>query len=344
MAISSGVAPHYAWLVVNGAKFPCLTGSATQNGTRRSSEFSATIPLNYPGAASALAHLGDNQSGVDVQSVAGNGTLVMGEIDTVTFNYGQNGTIHVTGRDDSNKLYTKKINEKFLNMKTTDVVKKVCQEVGLGCVITGGEGTNAGKELDQEYAKIADGETPAAIIAKCAEQDNARWWVDTSSTLHYDINPQGGGGYSVHYRAGPPEVADFFVLSIKRNVQAGKEINVQIDSWHTKDKKVNSGQGTDPGNGGPLEYKYAIPGLKEEDAQALAQNKADEIGRQEITVTAKVVGDPKITVDSGLSVSGTDFDGSYIIDSVHHTFGMSGYTMTITARNSLEGAGGASPS
>ena len=339
MALSSGVAPHRAWLSVNGFLIPVISGSAEQNGTRRSSTFSATVPLNYPGAAAALAAIGDNQSGVIVENVAGAGPLVMGEIDSTDFHYGQNGTIVATGRCNSVKLHNKKINKKWTDQPTTQVVQDVASMCGLGCQTSGG-GMIAGKECSQEHAKMADGETGASIITKCAEQDNARWWVDPFSVLHYDIDPQGGGGFSIHYDPGPPERADFFTLSIKRNVQAGKQIKVTINSWHTKDKKVNSGEGQAGGNGGPVEYLYNIPGLKQGEPQQRAQNKAKEINRHEITVHVKCVGDPTINVDSGLLVSGTHFDGAYIIDSIHHTFGMGGYTMSITARNSRSGSGG----
>jgi hypothetical protein len=340
MATSQGVAPHRAWISVNGSQFPVLSGHVEQNGTRRSGTFSVTIPLYYPGAEATLAAIGDNQAAVTAQNVNGNGVLITGEVDTTDFHYGQNGTITISGRDNSIKLHNKKFNQTWTSKKTTDVVREVCSQVGLGCVITGGAGTNAGKEIDDEYNKIADGETGAAIVSKMAEQDNARWWME-GMTLHYDIDPQGGGGVSVNYRKGPPEKADFFTLSIKRNVQAGKQIKVTIESWHTKEKQMNSGEGTAGGNGGPVEYQYNIPGLKKGDTEERARNKAKEINRHELTVHVKVVGDPRVNVGSGLSVSGdTAFDQTYIIDSIHHHFGMGGYTMDVVARNSRGGGGG----
>jgi hypothetical protein len=338
MAISTGVAPHRAWLSVNGFLIPVISGDATQNGTRRSSTFSATVPLNYPGAEGALASITDNMSGVIVENVAGSGPLVMGEIDTVDFHYGQTGTIHVSGRDMSSKLHNKKINKKWTDQPTTQVVQDVCQLAGIGCQASGG-GMTAGKELAQEHAKMADGETAASIIAKCAEQDNARWWCDVGGILHYEIDPP-GGGYTVFYDPGPPERSDAFTISVKRNVQAAKQIQVTINSWHTKDKKMNTGKGQSGGSGGPLEYQYNIPGLKQGEPQQRAQNKANEIGRHAVEVTVKCVGDPTINVGSGLTLMGTAFAGAYVIDSIHHSFGMGGYTMTIKAKLGGGGGGG----
>lgn len=340
MAISSGVNPHRAWLSVNGFLIPCISGSAEQSGTRKSSHFSATVPLNYPGAAAALAGLGDNSSGVIVLSNGTQAPLVMGEIDTTDFHFGQNGTIHASGRCKSIKLHNKKSNQKFVNQTTTQVVQTLAGQAGLGASVGGG-GAMAGKKLDQEFAKMTDGQSFASVITKCAELDNARWYVDNDGTLHYDIGP-GGGGYSVHYSPGTPESADFFELSIKRNIQAGKTIKCTVKSWHPKQKKANEGTGTSGGNGGPVEYGYTIPGLQQDQCQKHAKSKADEVARHEITVNVRCVGDPSINVAMGLSVSGTGFfDQSYTIDSIHHQFGMSGHTMSITAR---DGKGGRSAS
>lgn len=331
MAISSGVNPHRAWLTVGGFLIPVKSGSAEQAGTRRSSHFSAVVPLNYPGARQALANPGDAAAGVICQTNGITGTLVLGEFDNIEFNYGENGTISVTGRCNSTKLHNKKTFQKWVNQTTTSIVQQLCSQAGLGCSASGG--FIAGKLIQQDYTKLGDGQSYASIISKCAELDCARWWVDPQSTLHYEIGAQGGGGYSVTYNAGPPESADFLRLSIKRNVQASKQIQCEVKSWHTKDKKEYDGQGSAGGQGGGnVQYGYNIPGLKQNQCQQWAQSKANEVAHHAITVSAHVVGDPSITVDSGLSVSGTDFDGSYVIDKVHHQFGMSGHTMTIEAK------------
>jgi hypothetical protein len=340
VAIATGVHPHRAWLSVNGTLFPVLHGTAVQEGTRQSSTFQATVPLNYPGARQALANLGDNSSGVVVESNGKTGTLVMGEIDATAFTYGQNGTIVVNGRCSSTKLHNKIIHENFVDKTTVEVVEAVAGEAGLGVVATGGGGMMMGKKLDEQFNELVDGQSAASIVTKCAEMDNARWWVDTANTLHYDIQPQGGGGYSVTYHAGPPERADFFTLEIVRNVQAGKEIETYVKSWHPEEKQAAEGEGQVGGDGGPVQYEFQVPTQLQEQAQQYAQNKANEIARHEITVKAHVVGDPTIDVDTGLAVSGTDFDGAYIIDNITHQFGMKGHTMTITARNKREGGSG----
>ena len=64
MAINQGAGPHTAYLIVNGAQLPVSEGSVDQNATRKSSTFSVTVPLNYPGAYDTLAALGQNTASI----------------------------------------------------------------------------------------------------------------------------------------------------------------------------------------------------------------------------------------------------------------------------------------
>jgi hypothetical protein len=346
MATQTGVNPHRAWVSLNGALFPVINGSATVNGTRQSSHWSATIPINYPGAQAAAAGLCDNQSGVIVQSNGKTAPLVIGEADSTTFNYGQNGTIVISGRDNSVRLHNKKWHGKLEDKTTVQVVEMLAGMVGLGVIITGGSGMMYGKKLDQNYVALEEGQSFAAIIAKCAELDNARWFVDVNSVLHYEIDPQPIAGFTVFYQAGPPEKSDAFQISMERNIQAGKTIHVFIKGWHDEEKDSVLAEAVVAGCGTEVQYEFRAPNFIQDQAQKYAQSKANEIARHEITVHAHVIGDPIVTQDSGLGVSGTAFDGTYLIDQIQHTFGMGGHKMTITARSSRGGrtataAGGA---
>src|SRR5437879_2692780 len=103
MAITSGAGPHSATLTVNGATLPIEHGSVSQNAKRKSSTFSAAIPMSYPGASAALAGLGDNEAVVSVSTRGMSATLFTGEVDATDFDY-IGRTIRVTGRDKSAKL------------------------------------------------------------------------------------------------------------------------------------------------------------------------------------------------------------------------------------------------
>lgn len=342
MAITSGAGPHFAFLNCNGS-WPIEHGSVEQQASRKASSFSAAIPLSYPGAEATFAELGDNSATVEVTTRGMGGTLFTGEVDNVTMDY-IGRTIRVSGRDKAAKLHENMTSEKWINKKGSDIVSELAGRVGLGIGSSGAGSIMAGKILEQDHVRLSDNVTFAQVIHKLAEFDGARWFVDTKGMLHYvDMNSP-NGIYTLNYvppTAGPI-IADFMQLSIRRNIQAGKTIEVTVKSWHPKDKKVYEKQATVGGNGGPLKYNYHIPNLKQDHVDQHAKTRANEVAQRELRLTASIVGDPNCNAGMGLQLTGTGyFDQMYIMDTVHHEIGMSGHRTNITAHS---GKGGRSAS
>jgi hypothetical protein len=328
MAISSGVGPHSAWLSINGGMFPIEHGTVEQTSTRKSATFSADIPLNWPGALGALASLGANTATIIV-----NGSpLIVGEIDSAEFDLITSTMIRVSGRDQGAKLHENKTAEKWTNKLGSDIATDLAGRVGLG-VQADSSMLKAGKLVNIDFAKLTDGISYAAAIQKVAELDGARWWVK-NGILNYQSQQNPAGTYPISYSAGPPIVSDALSLRIKKNIQAGKQLNVTVKSWHPKKKQVFTGQAQGGGaNGGSLNYVYHIPSLDQDHVNQYAKAKAKAHSRHGTTIDAEVCGDPSIDVAMALVLSGTGyFDGQYLIDAVSHKFGMGGYTMTITAK------------
>jgi hypothetical protein len=338
MAVSSGAGQHLAWLIVNGQQFPIERGSAEQTATRKSGSFSASLPLWYPGALDTLAALGPNQASVSVLTRGQTATLMSGEIDTVEPDFIA-GTLSVTGRPQSALLHATKSSEKWANMPGSQIVTQLAGRVGLGAVVDPSP-LPAGKQVQNDWAKMTDDISLAAVIHKLAEYDGARWWVN-NGTLYYRLLNNPAGNYALNFTPptnGNPASADFMSLRIRRNVQAGKDINVTVKSWNPRNKQVFQGTSNVAGSGGSQNYVYHIPNLNQEAANQHAKSKAKAHSRHELTVSAKVVGDPSIDVSMGLQVNGTTFfDQVYEIDGIHHDFGMTGHTMSITARSPKEG-------
>lgn len=342
MAISTGAGPHFAWLSVNGATFPIKEGSADQNATKKSSTFSAKLPMSYPGALATFATLGQNTSSIIVSTRGVTATLLTGEIDTADTDLV--GTqIHITGRDQSAMLHATKSAEKWTNQPGSSIVSQLAGRVGLSAQVDPSI-VLAGKQVQIDYAKVTDGVSLASVIHKIAEIDGARWWVSNGTLFYQSLaNPQ--GIYTLNYVPPTPDnpmVADFLQLRIRRNVQASKTINVNVKAWHPKKKQVFVGSGTMTGSvGGTTNYTYHAPNYEQDHVNQFAQSKAREHARDALRLTAEVAGDPSINVAMGLQLSGTGyFDQLYQMDSVRHEFGMRGHTMTITAK--LPGAGGSS--
>lgn len=341
MAITAGAGPHFAFLNCNGS-FPIEHGSVEQQATRKASTFSAAIPMSYPGALQTFATIGDNEASISVITRGMSGTLITGEVDNVDLDY-IGRTIRVTGRDKSAKLHEKMSSEKWLNKTGSEIVQDLAGRVGLSVQIDA-TSLMAGKMLEKDYVRLSDNVTFAQVIHKLAEFDGARWFVDGNGMFHYVTINNPSGIYTLNYV--PPTdgyiTADFLRLSIKRNIPAGKTIEVTVKSWHPKDKKVYEKKATVQGNGGPLTYNYHIPNLKQDHVDQHAKTRANEPAQRELKLTASVVGDPNCNAGMGLQLNGTgEFDQMYIIDTVHHEIGMPGHRTNITAH---AGKGGRSAS
>lgn len=344
MAIDQGAGPHFAWVTVNGAAFLLKSGSVQQHATRRSSTFSGVLPLNMFGALETFASLGENESSIWVENVAGEGTLIEGEIDAYDVKY-VSGLIHFHGRDKSGKLHQMVSSQKWSNQTGANIVSQLAGQAGLGFSSDGGSGLMAGRQVQQDYTKLTNGISLASAIHQLATLDGARWWVQ-GGTLFYMMNGGSSGTFEINYVPpgpggnSPYAAANFLKLSVHRNIQASKTANVSVNSWnHSKKKKYSGSASAGGGVPGSLNYTYALPNLMQDHAQQYAKSRANEIARHGLRITAETVGDPACQAGMTLILTGTGFfDGAYEIDAVDHTFGMGGYTMRITAR--LPGGGG----
>lgn len=337
MAQTSGAGPHAAWVIVDGGTFPVEHGSVEQHKTRKTSTFSAVVPLFYPGAEAAFAQLGDNQTTISVTTRGSTNTLFTGETDTTEFDY-IGGVIRLTGRDKSAKLHESKSSEKWQNKKGSDIVQELAGRVGLS-VQADSSAVMAGKQLEQDYVRLSDNISFAQVIHKMAQVDGARWWVDANGTLQYRTSLSPQGTYTLNYdRSAGYASADFMALKIRRNIQAGKSVKVKVKSWHPKKKEVFEYESNVEGKGGPVQHEYHIPNLLQDHAKQYAKSRAEEYARHELTLHASVAGDPSVNVAMGLILSGTgSFDQLYEMDTVHHEFGMSGHRTNITARSPKSG-------
>jgi hypothetical protein len=183
MAITSGAGPHAAWLTVDGSTIPIEHGEVSQSAKRKSSSFRAAVPLSYPGAAAALANLGDNNATITVMTRGQTATLITGEVDLTDFDFIAR-VINVSGRDKSAKLHDNKTSEKWLNKMPSDIVQDLIGRIGLSGNVTSSS-LMAGKQLQQDYVKLSDNVSFAYVIHKLAELDGARWWVDQNGNFNY---------------------------------------------------------------------------------------------------------------------------------------------------------------
>jgi hypothetical protein len=329
------VSDHRAWIAVNGLSFPILSGSAEQNATRRSSSFSAQIPLGYPGAEAFFALLDTNEATVSVLTGGVTQDLMAGEIDTADFDY-IGGVISVRGRCKSAKLHAQKTAEKWINKKPHEIVQDLAGRVGLNVEIDQSS-LKAGRFIQIDWSKMTDNVSYMTVVHKMAEFMGARWWVDAKGVLYVKSTDNPQGVYTLNYSNGPPKSANFLSLRICRNIQAGKPCTVTVKSFHPGQKKTFAGTFSIGGAGESVEYAYHLPGHSQDHADQHARTKAKEHTRHELQLSATLPGDPLIDVAMKLQLAGTMFAQGFDMDSIHHQFGYGGHTMSISARSAKEG-------
>ena len=193
----------------------------------------------------------------------------------------------------------------------------------------------AGKKLEQDFVKLTDNISYAAVIHLLSRFDGARVFTDKRGTFHYQLQ-QSGGSYSLNYKppsTSSPMRADFLLLFIHRNVEASMGSDHHIMSWHAKEKKKYIGKSSVKGSGTPRQYVYHFPTLDQAHADQHAKARAAEVARHQIELRVTCAGDPTIDLMQQLVLTGTGaFDQSYTIDSITHEFGMSGHEMSITTK------------
>jgi hypothetical protein len=93
---------------------------------------------------------------------------------------------------------------------------------------------------------------------------------------------------------------------------------------------------------GRATYTFNHPGMTQAQAQQSAEAHADQIAKYEYSIDFMLPGDPTLTVERMIALSGTGtaFDQSYYITQIAHVLDMTlGYEMTVVAQNSLPGTG-----
>lgn len=336
MATSSGVGKHFAFISLNGTQYPVLNGHASITATKKSGTFSAEIPLGFPGVESAFGpSLGDNNASVIVTTRGQQGTLISGEIDDTDFDYIK-GVLSISGRDASAKLHANKSAEKWINKHPHEIIQDIASRVGLSPQVDP-IALKASRIIQIDWAHLTDGISYASVVHKFAELMGAHWYVQ-GSNLVVKSTDSTSAPFVINYRAGPPKSSDCLELKVRRNIQAGKPINVKVKSWHSRKKQTFTGTSSVGGNGSTVNYTYHVPGLEQDHVNQHAKARAKENSGHEIEYTAVCAGDPTMNDASRpLQLNGTAFSQSFKIDKIEHEFGMEGHKMTITGKAPAKG-------
>lgn len=271
--------------------------------------------------------------------------MITGQMDCPEICWEQN-TIQVSGRDKSASLTEKKRNQKYLNKKSSDIVRDIAKDHGLEAQASAGS-DNTGQKYDKDTAHLVLNRSDFETMSDLAEREGFRWYVD-GKTLFFEPDDQSNGSFSVFWKPPSPEsfaVANVLNLRTSRNMTAARQQKHTVRSWHHKDKKVYEGtaEGGSGESGEPVEYEHHHNGYNQEQVTRLAKARLKNSARHNMCVSVTMPGDLSADVRQTLNLSGTGtiFDSTYDIDEADFEISWgSAFVMHLTAKSA--GSGGES--
>lgn len=280
-------------------------------------------------------------------------SLITGYADDIQFDPLAN-TITIVGRDLTSKLIDAKRSISFQDHRSSDIVVKIAEEVGLTPDVVATE-SNAGTIYEIMSKLVNSNMTYWDIVTKLAQFDGYSAWV-SGKTLHYRPRDSAGGStFVLEYH---PATMDRAVvmsnaehLSFSRNLSVARDIKVTVYSSHGKNivkaeanrKKIENKVTRGVGHIAlpPQEYVYRIPGLTADKAQERANTILQNLSQHEMVVQAAIPADMALDARSPVKVigTGTAFDQTYYPASIITSYSMEeGLLMSMTAKNTAPDA------
>jgi hypothetical protein len=342
MAIVSGVKPHNGWVEIGGAgRFQVINGQVEYNavgGTNNNMD--VTLPLNAPGYLEAIAPLTGNMS-VDITAIV----LSQGgeqplnnapfKIKKITFQLTAT-KILIHAEDDFSQLNQMRLNDSNTNMKGNEIVDKwVSGTAGLPFV-SDPSNVFAGRKIGQDHVKLTDNISIMTAGHKMAETDGMRFYMDQNGVVNYK-KAGSGDTYSIYWRQPTPQnymVSDALDIKVIHNLDASGTWEHTQKSYDPSRKKTETATHTIQGSGKTIQSYQDTPQRDEDQTFNDAMVAAERGASHEWECQTTIVGDPSVTVDMNLQLSGpTDpLSQTFPIDSIVHNFGINGYTTTINGK------------
>ena len=331
-----------AWLTISGQKVECMEVNCSRSRTKNADTFSARLPL-YSGALDATYWCNTKEIadvGVWFQAETSEGKeLLRGDVEQVQVDFSLM-TVYVTGRDKTSKLIDDKTTEKFLNKKSSEIVKELASRAGMEIKISE-TALKAGKIYNIDFNKMTDHASPWTYIQDLADKEGFEAYVK-DGVLHFVGEDESDGEISFTYSR-PTKAqharGDFVGLKVQRNLTLSKPQKVKVKSWNKKKKEVIESEKKIGGTGAEKVYNFKYEELTKDRADRLAEKHLSRNVRHEMSIQlTELPGDETINPRMKVNLSGTstDFDQSYFIKSIEDSFTRGGYSQNITANNKDE--------
>jgi phage protein D len=276
-------------------------------------------------------------------------SAIIGPVDKIEIEQPEN-RVHLTGRDYSSVLIDAQSFESFENKLASDVATELAERHGLMPVVTATT-TPIGQfsPRDNAYTGTTVRQSEWDLLARLARSENYDVFIRGRSLFFQPPSGPAGPPYPLIWTAssapGTAPRTNVERIRLTRLVPLARDLTVTVASHDALSgspilrtaTSVLAGQ-TARGAAlvGPQQYTVDVPGLTAAQAAARAQKLISDFGRQERLIEVEMPGDPLLTIDSPiiLSGTGTGWDQLYLIDRIDRELSLDrGFTMHLSAKN-----------
>jgi phage protein D len=260
-------------------------------------------------------------------------SLIVGTVDQVDIDP-LNGSLNLTGRDQSTALIEARTQETFANRTSSEIAGILAARHGLSTDIQT-TSTPVGRYWQLEHDQttldhFSHITTEWDLLVALAEHESFNLWV-ADGTLHFRA-PVGATTPAMVLQP-----TDLISLRLERVLALAQTVEVTVKSWQSRQGvMVSQSASATQGNGtATTNYVYLVPNLTASAALELAQRRLAELTQHERVLVAEMPGELDLTPRMllGLQGTGTAFDQSYQIDEIERRLhAVHGFTQYVRAR------------
>ena len=257
--------------------------------------------------------------------------------------------VRVVGRDLTAAFIDNKTVDQYVNLTSSEIVTRLAAARGLKPVVTQTT-TPAGGYYRQDHVSLVDSRPEWDLMTYLAEREGFQVYVK-GRELHFEprTDMDVSNAYTIRARLiDGVWHSNALQFACRRNLTLSRTVKVVVRSANAKQPKGftvtaevrrvrNRVIGGVQKQSQPVqEYTYRVPGLQVQEAQELANRRANEISRHEMNLRCLLVGDDLLTPRTPIRVDGTGtaFDQVYYPSSIVRTWSLDvGYTMDVEAKN-----------
>lgn len=352
-----------AKILISGVNFTNWeTVTVTKNSHYVSDNWEISAPINglsSPMDAAFFATQSDLTADIQVGfsnpdgSAGAMTSLVTGLVDAIDLDFvtaDSQQMLKIRGRDYSGALIDSVVTQNYINLTSSQVAQRIVanhpQLTGNITATTTPIGRYFNGESSLQSKKITEWD----LLTQLAQFENNFVVLIRGTTLYFGPEPMPKTDNPYTFKYVPPMdgqslSANVLTLSCQRALTLARDVQVVVQSFSRATGKTvkatvtasNKLRANRTGNkAGTQIFTYNIPNLNKAQAQQQAQSLADLITKRERIIEINAPGDPTLTPDTVVQLTGTntDFDQLYYVDRLTHTLNIDeGYTMLLRAKN-----------